>query len=366
MQQLTASTMPWVSRDVLEDRVKGLLLGQAVGDAIGLPREGLSRDRAGRMFGGPPLRHRLAFGGGMCSDDTEHACMTAVALLKAGGDHRRFAGALAWQMRGWFLSLPAGLGMATARSCIRLCLGFPPGRSGVWSAGNGPAMRATVIGAVCAGQPDLLREAVRASTRITHTDPRAEEGALAVAHAAAHSICGGPRIDADAFMHELLAQVRGEELLRNLEVVRKLLAEGASADRLAEALKLQRGVSGYINHTVPAVVFCWLSAAGDFRRAVESVVMLGGDADTTGAIVGGIAGAGVGESGIPADWLGGLCEWPRTPGYLRRLGRALAGLVDGQGNASPPRWFWPGVVPRNVAFLGLILAHGLRRAFPPY
>jgi len=366
MPQPTASAPPAASRDVLEDRLKGLLLGQAVGDAIGLPREGLSRRRAGRMFGGPPLRHRLVLGRGMCSDDTEHVCMTAVALLKARGDPRRFAGALAWQMRGWFLSLPAGLGMATARSCIKLCLGFPPSRSGVWSAGNGPAMRATAIGAVCSAQPDLLREAVRASTRMTHTDPRAEEGALAVAMAAAHSIQRGPRIDADAFMHELLAQVRGEELHRNLNVVRTLLAEGASADRLAEALGLDRGVSGYINHTVPAVVFCWLEAAGDFRRAVESVVVLGGDADTTGAIVGGIVGAGVGESGIPGDWLDGMREWPRTPAYLRRLGQCLAELTAGQGNVQTPRWFWPGVVPRNNAFLALILAHGLRRVFPPY
>jgi ADP-ribosyl-[dinitrogen reductase] hydrolase len=352
--------------DFFEDRLKGLLLGQAVGDAIGLPREGMSRRRAARIFGPPPLRHRLVLGRGMCSDDTEHACMTAVALLRARGNHHRFASSLAWQMRGWFLSLPAGVGMATVRSCIKLCLGFPPSRSGVCSAGNGPAMRATVIGAVYSERPDLLREAVLASTRMTHTDARAEEGSLAVAMAAAHSIRCGREIDADLFMNDLLAQVRGEELYRNLNVVRKLLADGASAEYLAETLGLPNGITGYINHTVPVALFCWLSADGDLRRAVESVVCLGGDADTTGAIVGGIAGAGVGESGIPDEWLDDLWEWPRTLGYMRRLAHRLATQVVEDENAPVPRWCWPGVIVRNIVFLCIVLFHGLRRVFPPY
>ncbi len=366
MQEPTESITPWDSRDLLADRLKGLLLGQAVGDAVGLPREGMSPRRAVRMFGPPPLRHRLVLGQGMCSDDTEHACMTAVALLKSRGELRRFARALAWQMRGWFLSLPAGVGMGTARSCIKLCLGFPPRHSGVWSAGNGPAMRATVIGAVYSGQPGLLREVVRVSTRITHTDPRAEEGSLAVAMATAHAIRHGKKTDADLFMHELLSQVSGEELRRNLGIVRDLLSEGASAERLVKTLGLERGITGYINHTVPAVMFCWLKANGDYRKAVESVVCLGGDADTTGAIVGGIAGAGTGEAGIPEDWIGSLREWPRTRGYMRRLADRLADSIIGNDKVPAPRWFWPGIVPRNIAFLCLVLGHGLRRAFPPY
>ncbi len=63
--------------NVNADRIAGVLLGTAVGDAIELPREGLSRRRAERLFGPPPLTHRFIFGRGMGSDDTEHACMTA-------------------------------------------------------------------------------------------------------------------------------------------------------------------------------------------------------------------------------------------------------------------------------------------------
>src|SRR4051794_13344682 len=146
------------------DQLRGLLLGTAVGDSIGLPREGLSARRAMRIFGGAPLRHRLACGRGMGSDDTEHACMTAQALIRSRGDVRCFTKSLAWRMRWWLLAVPAGVGMATAKAVLRLWIGFSPSRSGVRSEGNGPAMRAPVIGACLANEPiDRLIEFVNAS-----------------------------------------------------------------------------------------------------------------------------------------------------------------------------------------------------------
>lgn len=67
----------------------GILLGTAVGDALGLPAEGLSPSRQRKWWPGP-LRHRFLFGRGMVSDDTEHAFMTAQALLAAQGDVEKF------------------------------------------------------------------------------------------------------------------------------------------------------------------------------------------------------------------------------------------------------------------------------------
>ena len=67
---------------------------------------------------------------------------------------------------------------------IKLWLGFPATRSGVFSAGNGPAMRAALLGVCYGNDVPRLRALVRASTRITHTDPKAEYGALTVALAA--------------------------------------------------------------------------------------------------------------------------------------------------------------------------------------
>src|SRR5262249_61199129 len=118
------------------DQLTGVILGTAVGDALGLPREGLSRRRAEKIFGPPPLRHRFVLGHGMVSDDTEHACMTAQALLSCPDDADAFARSLAWRLRFWLSGLPAGIGSATLRGILKLWLGFPPRSSGVWSAGN--------------------------------------------------------------------------------------------------------------------------------------------------------------------------------------------------------------------------------------
>ncbi len=64
---------------MLEDTVAGVLLGTAVGDAIGLPHEGLHPQRIAQRLERGPLRHALLLGRGMLSDDTEHASMVARA-----------------------------------------------------------------------------------------------------------------------------------------------------------------------------------------------------------------------------------------------------------------------------------------------
>ena len=73
----------------------------------------------------------------MLSDDTEHACMTAQALLTAGDEPVRVARALAWKLRWWLLALPAAVGWGTLSAIARSWIGFSPRRSGVQSAGNG-------------------------------------------------------------------------------------------------------------------------------------------------------------------------------------------------------------------------------------
>ena len=354
----------------IRDRLAGLIIGMAVGDAIGLPRESISRRRAARLFGAPPLAHRLVLGRGMFSDDTEHACMTAAALLAGWNDPGRFARSLAWRLRVWFLSISAGVGLGTARACIKLLLGWPVDRSGVRSAGNGPAMRAPVIGAFLVGREELLREAVRASTRLTHSDPRAEEGSQVVAMAAAYAVDRTPtEIDPAEFLDSVIPSLEGEQLRQYLIAAKDHLARGASASDFAHAIDLDDGVSGYMNHTAPVVIYCWLRYRGDFRRTVEETVMLGGDADTTGAIVGALAGATVGLKGVPDEWVNGLWEWPRSVAWMRRLADRLARRAqdwDSPGRIRPPRLFWPGIPPRNLLFLLIVLLHGFRRILPPY
>ena len=71
------------------DAYVGCLLGTAVGDALGLPYEGMSPRRGARVFPDPGHHHLLP-GYGMVSDDTEHTCMAAQSLIAAGGDVEQF------------------------------------------------------------------------------------------------------------------------------------------------------------------------------------------------------------------------------------------------------------------------------------
>lgn len=97
---------------VLQRAFVGCLLGTAVGDALGLPYEGLSPRRARRLLG-PPTQYRLLSNRGMVSDDTEHACMVAQSLIASGGDAERFGSELGRRLRLWVLAAPAGIGLAS-------------------------------------------------------------------------------------------------------------------------------------------------------------------------------------------------------------------------------------------------------------
>jgi ADP-ribosyl-[dinitrogen reductase] hydrolase len=333
----------------------GCLLGTAVGDALGLPYEGLSPSRAKRMFGAP-TRYRLLFGYGMVSDDTEHACLTLQAFRDSRGDVERFRNSLARRMRWWLMGLPAGIGLATLRSILRLWAGVSPERSGVFSAGNGAAMRAGVLG-VAVDDLFQLRRFVLASTLITHCDPRAFHGALAVGLAAHYSA----RVEQVAPAEYLanfsqLCGEEGEEMAGLLARSVASAANGESTEDFAKALGLSRGVSGFVNHTVPVVIQAWLRNLGDYCAAVQAVIRCGGDADTTAALVGGIVGAAVGRQGISSAWLERLCERPRTTAWLERLAVSQ----------TPIELPWILQAGRNLFFLLVVLAHGFRRLAPPY
>ncbi|HUY89703.1 MAG TPA: ADP-ribosylglycohydrolase family protein [Pirellulales bacterium] len=351
---------------VSERALVGSILGTAVGDALGLPYEGLSKRRAARLLG-PPTRYRLLPGRGMISDDTEHACMTMQALTASGDDVETFARQLAKRLRLWLLAVPAGAGLATLKATTRLCFGVPPHRSGVFSAGNGPAMRSAVLGTAI-DDLDLLQKFVRASTRITHTDPQAEHGALAVALAARWAADGLPISPGElaAELQSLLPDENAQRFHKLIGQAVESAARGDSAETFAAMLGLERGVSGYVYHTVPVALQVWFRRPTELPEAVVEVVRCGGDTDSTAAIVGGIIGGASGKDGIPADWLSRLWEWPRTVAWMEQLACRLYEARSRRTPLRPPTLPAWGVLPRNACFAAVVLGHGLRRVLPPY
>ncbi|MCP4106502.1 MAG: ADP-ribosylglycohydrolase family protein [Desulfobacteraceae bacterium] len=357
------------------ERFRGVISGTAVGDSVGLPAEGISRTRAQKLFKGP-WRHRLLyFPGtkrkyfGMVSDDTEHTVFVAQSLLAHPDSPALFAKRLSRCLRWWLVSVPAGIGFATLRSVFRLWAGISPAKSGVFSAGNGPAMRSAPIGAFFASDTGQLDAYLEASTNITHTDPKALTGAKAIAYLTAWTVRENlaERPCPDDFLEILGSAGQDEEWTELVSLVSSAVEQHFSVSRFADSLGLSNGITGYVYHTVPVVVYAWYLHFGNFEETLSAVLDCGGDTDTTGAIVGALAGAVVGEQGIPGDWLEGIWEWPRGIKVLRKIADALEAKSRFEtGNLMPVRYFRPGIIFRNLFFLATVLLHGFRRLLPPY
>ena len=152
-----------------------------------------------------------------------------------------------------------------------------------------------------------------------------------------------------------------DEMKARFTALKTALSRHRSVLEYAEEIGCGCGVSGFAPNTVAVALFAWLRHRGDFESAVRSVIQCGGDTDTVAAITGAICGAETGETGIPCAWVGGICDWPRSVGYIRRVAAALASQ-----NCRAPRYFWPAVPLRNLFFLVIVILHGFRRMLPPY
>jgi ADP-ribosylglycohydrolase len=304
----------------------------------------------------------------MVSDDTEHTCLVAQSLIASQGDIKTFKTQLAWKLRFWLLGLPAGIGFATLRSILKLWLGFSPDKSGVFSAGNAPAMRSPIIG-VCYGHDvEQLRQLVTGATLITHSDPKAKFGALAVALAAHFASLKNP-ISPQAYLENLKNLLKNESADDFIILIEKTIdsvLSGESSADFAQTLGLKKGITGYIYHTVPIVIHVWLRNQEDYESAILEIIRCGGDTDTTAAIVGGIIGARVGKVGIPKQWLDNLWEFPRHVNWMEKLGFRLNLACCHNIKQAPLSISIVGVLLRNFIFMIVVLLHGFRRLLPPY
>jgi ADP-ribosylglycohydrolase len=168
------------------------------------------------------------------------------------------------------------------------------------------------------------------------------------------------------FIADIATVVRGEELRRNLQSAAEALAEDKSCFEFAAARGWMNGVSGYVNHTVPAALYCWARSPHDFTQCVENAALLGGDTDSVAAIAGAISGANLGVEAIPEEWIASLHEWPRTLEWMAELSKSLCTAVSQRVATKPPSMRWLATIPRNCVFAAIVIGLGFRRLFPPY
>ncbi|MBI4678573.1 MAG: ADP-ribosylglycohydrolase family protein [Elusimicrobia bacterium] len=340
----------------LDDRLAGALLGTALGDALGLPAEGLSSKTIGRRFG--RMDHfRLLGKTGFVSDDTEQAGLAAQSLARHPGDLEACKADFRRCLLGWFLRLPWGIGMATVRACLRIALGFKA--SGVPSAGNGAAMRSAVIGVFFHDDPSRRLAFGEALARVTHTDPRAVEAALFAAELAALCSSVGLEADRGGLVRQAMSVVKEPSLKEALEQSLELANKGAATASAVAALHN----TGYSVHTAALAAFCFVRHGQDPLEAVAQTISAGGDTDTIAAVVGAWAGALHGEKGLPKDLIDRIHDGPFGPAHLRALGACLAGIRAG-GRPRVPGYSAAAAFLRNLALLPVILAHGFRRLAP--
>ncbi len=305
------------------DRCQGVLLGLAVGDALGAPLEFKTAEEILRDYGGP-VRNML--GGGFLgwdlgewTDDTAMAICIAESILSQG----RFEPAdVAERFLRWFQSGPRDVGNTISVAMRALARGERWDRAGRWAheqlggrtAGNGAIMRCAPIALLDYRKPERLIEDSVNSALITHWDGRARYGAAALNLAIA----------------ALIQEEPPEEALRRAaDGVRAACPEVAALFETAGAgERADLCPSGFSNDTLRLALWCFVRTES-FEEALIAAVNLGGDADTGGVVCGALAGAHYGLSAIPARWLTALHERDRLVRLATQIAR-LAGKPFGQ------------------------------------
>ncbi|WP_165250782.1 ADP-ribosylglycohydrolase family protein [Paludisphaera soli] len=335
--------MPQLSRI---DRVRGCLLGLAVGDALGAPLEGLTAQQIKTHYGRvknyvdgvqawkrKPYRWRMR---GLYSDDTQQALALADVLLECGhADQGRLAAiyvAMA-EAKGTFLGVHRGIGRSFRQVLADLQRGVSPRWSGQMKAGIGAAMRIAPVGLFFEDDPDGFFRAVMESSVTTHRDVRSLSGAMAVAHGVRRLVAGEPRdpslllwLASDVARDEARMTTEGYgEVVISLEPHARAMSKAlAHAETLLETPReralpalaeeanrhgaepdCKRPTMGFPPACIPTCLYVLLTT-DSFEEAIQEIVNLGGDADTTGAILGALAGAHYGIDEIPSRWLEGL------------------------------------------------------------
>lgn len=262
------------------DRARAAYLGLAIGDALGATTEFMTPAEIRSRY----KVHRKIIGGGwlylkpgQVTDDTEMSLALGRALLQAGG----------WDLKGiadeflsWMRSKPVDIG-ATCRRGIRdyMTRGQLEVPCNEWDAGNGAAMRMAPVALFALGDAKLMKACAVAQAHLTHNHALSDAASIAVGILVQQGIFGVDRF-------------------RLHEITRELVSDYGSF----RFDPYHGNASAYVVDTLQTV-FHYLFSTASFEECLVGVVNQGGDADTTGAIAGMIAGAFYGLQAIPTRWL---------------------------------------------------------------
>ena len=294
------------------DRARGVLLGLAVGNLLGLPVEGASRSTilraypAGLVEIDPRERNRPM------DDDLAQAVDLAEALAHDPDPVSGFADRLI----EWRSENGRGIGIMTSTviDYLEVGLGVPSAARAFWqergspeTQPNGALMRCAPVALRYALEPDRLIEQTAATCAVTHFAPGAQWSCILVNAAIA-------------------MLVRGHEPNRD-DLILAASQDGAPAELIAWTLAIpeaineriaEERVSGHTYLCMQAALWC-LDTDDGLEDALTRIVNAGGDTDTNAAVAGAVLGARFGASAIPQRWLECIPERERLEAATQAL-----------------------------------------------
>ncbi|MBA3431589.1 MAG: ADP-ribosylglycohydrolase family protein [Actinobacteria bacterium] len=290
----------------LKDRYRGVLLGVAAGNALGLPVEGRSRRAVERAYPGGVREVDVAERDRPWDDDLAQTVIVAEALL----EERFTTGDLAARFVEWGRSNGRGMGHLTSEVLHELGRGTPPPDAaravyermgGTSSAGNGAVMRCAPVALRWRKSGASLIDAARASALVTHYDPLCEWSTVVMAVCVAIALAGQ-----DVSHDELADAVDASEAPSEVgEAIRFVPGRGLRDLELDDPMDM-----GYTLNAMQVGLWSFTKAL-DFADTLVQVVDEGGDTDSNGAVAGAIMGARVGASRIPPHWLANVPDTDR-------------------------------------------------------
>ncbi|RKE19577.1 ADP-ribosylglycohydrolase family protein [Streptomyces sp. TLI_171] len=300
------------------DRVRGSLLGGALGDALGWPVEFLHLEAIRRDFGPSGLADLADAGrGGQVTDDTQMTLFTAEGLLRGGRPEDLHAAYRRWFLTqrlpgpgrdpdGWLAAqdflyasrAPGGACMSGVAVDYRAAAPFgQEGPVNPHSKGCGTVMRSAPFGLLGLGPQEAFRQAAVAA-QLTHGHPTGYLAAGSFAALVERVAAGAPlRAAVDATVLQVEAQPSGRETAQALRRAVRVAEEGPGSAEAVERVGL-----GWIAEECLAIAVYAALAGADAREALVLSVNHSGDSDSTGAVCGNLVGALYGLAGLPADW----------------------------------------------------------------
>jgi len=330
------------TRPTREESALGALTGLALGDALGMPTQSLSRTQIQQLYGrieglvdgGPDQPIAPGMPAGSITDDTEQALLLAELLLEGSGavDPHRFASALiAWEedmIRRGSLDL---LGPSTKAALEKLQSGVPVEETGRFGTTNGAAMRIAPVGIAHAPGQGLL-DAVVTASQVTHRTGLGISGAAAIAAAVSAAVDGA---DTDSALEAAVAAATAGERLGNwvagasiparYQSFRTPMRSVAPADRDAFLYDVV-GTSVQSQESVVAALLLVDLGRDEPFETLCLAASLGGDTDTVAAMAGAVLGALHGPRAFPLAAVEQVRDVNRLD--LAPLARRLLALRD--------------------------------------